>query len=507
MARAAVYNEVRLIRSALITVLVAPALLLGQQASQPQGQLDANEALFTVLAAHDAAGFGADLTSEANSPVRKQVRDLLTGRRLDSLADLRRFFADHHLPDPGAELNQYISFALTVEGAPDFRSHLRPEELPPDVRKLEGLNAKIADFYREAGIATLWRQFHTDYERVLFAYHPGVTQALLEANGYLRNPTSGFRGRRFQIYIDLLAPPNQVQTRSYKNDYFVVVTPSAEPRIDEVRHAYLHYLLDPLALRYYDTLDRLKPLADFANPAPALDDSYKNDFLLLATECVIKAVESRLAHTAKERDALAAQAFSEGFILVPVFSENLALYEKQEQAMSQYYLDLIGQVDLAREDKRLEKVQFAKAAAVKIAKAPPTPSAPVLAGADRLLADAEDLYRQRDLAQARERYLKVLDQTDNKTQHAKAYYGLARIAALQKDPELSERLFQKTLELDPDAETKSWAYLYLGRLADAAGERDEAEKNYRAILAIDGAPASVREAAQKGLAQPFQLQR
>lgn len=504
MAPAAVYNECRLIRPLSIAVLLAPALLLGQQAGQPEGQLDANEALFTVLAAHDAAGFGADLDSAANSPVRKQVRDLLTARRLDSLIDLRRFFADHHLPDPSAELNQYISFALTVENPPSFRSHIRPEELPPDVRKLEGLNEKIAAFYQEAGIASLWRQFHTDYERVLFAYHPGVTQALLQVNGYLRNPTSGFRGRRFQIYVDLVGPPNQVQTRSYKNDYFVVVTPSPEPAIDEIRHAYLHYLLDPLALRYYTTLDRLHPLADFANPAPALDDSYKTDFVLLATECVIKAVESRLAPTAKERDAAAAQSFSEGFILVPVFAENLALYEKQEQAMSQYYLDLVGQVDLAREDKRLEKVQFAKQAAVKIVKAPPPPDAPVLTGADRLLADADDLYKQRDLVQARERYLKVLDQTDNKTLHAKAYYGLARIAALQKDPELSERLFQKILELEPDAETKSWAYLYLGRLADAAGERDEAEKDYRAVLSIDGAPASVREAAQKGLAQPFQ---
>ncbi len=171
--------------------------------------------------------------------------------------------------------------------------------------------------------------------------------------------------------------------------------------------------------------------------------------------------------------------------------------------MNQYYLDLFAQIDLAREDKRLEKVQFAKQAAVKIAKHAPPPPAPVLSTAQKTLADAEDLYTRRDLDRARQTYLKVLDQTDDKSLHAKAYYGLARIAALQKDPELSEKLFQKTLEMSPDNETKSWAYLYLGRLADAAGERDEAEKNYRAVLAIEGAPASVKTAAEKGLAQPF----
>ena len=53
------------------------------------------------------------------------------------------------------------------------------------------------------------------------------------------------RPTRFQIYIDLLGAPNQIQTRSYGSNYYVVVTPSAEPRIRDVRHAYLHYLLDP----------------------------------------------------------------------------------------------------------------------------------------------------------------------------------------------------------------------------------------------------------------------
>ena len=97
----------------------------------------------------------------------------------------------------------------------------------------------------------------------------------------------------------------------------------------------------------------------------------------------------------------------------------------------------------------------------------------------------------------------MLEQGSDNGLHAKAYYGLARIAALQKDPELAEKLFQKTLELSPDKDTMSWAYLYLGRLADAAGEREQAEKNYRSVLAINGAPDSVKKAAEKGLAQPF----
>jgi tetratricopeptide (TPR) repeat protein len=499
------YNRDRSrLRRSLLFLATTGALLA--QPQPQQGQLDASPTLFTVLAAINAAGYDADLESTAGSPLRKQLREFIASRHLESVEGLKRFFEAHQQKDGVAELSQYISFALTIDGPPEFESHLKPEEVPPDIRKLEGFNHLLARFYQEANVENLWKRARPAYDEMIAAYHGGVTRSLLEANAYLRNPTSGYRGRRFQIYVELLGAPNQIQTRSYKDDYFVIVTPSAEPRIEDIRHAYLHYLLDPLALRYFEQLNRLKGLADFAQPAPALDQSYKDDFMLFATECMIKAVESRLAPGA-QKQALVSQALQEGFVLTPALADALAIYEKRMESLRQYYPDLITQIDLAREDKRLEGIQFAKQAAVKMVKAAPPPPEPALTGAAKTLADADDQYAQRDLERARQTYLKVLEQPGENVLHGKAYYGLARIATLKGEPELAEKLFQKTLELASDAETKSWAYLYLGRLADAAGERAEAEKNYRAALAIDAAPASVKAAAEKGLAQPFRREK
>jgi tetratricopeptide (TPR) repeat protein len=90
-----------------------------------------------------------------------------------------------------------------------------------------------------------------------------------------------------------------------------------------------------------------------------------------------------------------------------------------------------------------------------------------------------------------------------KTVHAKAYYGLARIAILQRDPEVGDRLFRKVLELEPDAYTKSWSLLYLARLADSQGDREQAVEHYKAAIAVEGAPDSVRKAADKGLKEAF----
>ena len=67
--------------------------------------------------------------------------------------------------------------------------------------------------------------------------------------------------------------------------------------------------------------------------------------------------------------------------------------------------------------------------------APATPPPPPLTGAAKTLKDADDAYDAHDLDKAKQLYLLVMQQTDVKDLHAQAYYGLAHIAALQKDPE------------------------------------------------------------------------
>jgi tetratricopeptide (TPR) repeat protein len=357
-------------------------------------------------------------------------------------------------------------------------------------------------FHKEARIDELYAKSQPYFEAVIARYHEPVSRAVLEVNAYLRNPTSGYLGRRFQIYIDLLGAPNQVFSRSYADDYFVVVTPSPQPQVDYIRHAYLHYLLDPLSIRYGEEIRTKRSLEDFALGAPALEESFKNDFVLLTGECVIKAVEARLA-PASARAAMIEQALREGFILTPFFAEQLILYEKQEAAMRYFYPEMIKAIDLKKETARLDKVEFLRERVVRRAKPAPAKSPEPLTGAAKTLAEAEEIYRARDLEKAREAFLQALRETDEKPLHAKAYYGLARIAALNKDPETAEKLFQRVLELQPDPQTKAWTLVYLGRLADAAGERGNAVESYRAALAVEGASEGAKEAARLGLKQSY----
>jgi TolA-binding protein len=482
-----------------VLAIVAPS----RAPAAESDQLDGNEALFTVMAAINAAGYDVDAASAANHPVRKQVRDYLAGRKLASVEELKRFFSTHKQKTNSAELSQYVSFALCLDSAPAFEFRLRPNELPPDVVPLAGLNELIAAFYREANIASLWSRAQPAFEQVIAAYQPPVTQGLIQANAYLRNPTSGYLGRRFQVIIDLLGAPNQIHTRSYRDDYFVVVTPSAEPQAGEVRHAYLHYLLDPLVLKFAEHLDRKRPLFDYAQGAPALEQNYKDDYFLLVTECLVKAVEARLTPGAARKQAMVDQAVSEGFILTPAFAEALPLYEKQDQALRLFFKDVVDAIDLKTEVRRLDKVQFARERTTRQPNPVAAPPPPEPTGMAKKLLDAEDLYRDRKLEPARDAFLAILKTPDEQGAHAKAYYGLARIAALQRNGELAQKMFEKVLEMQPDAETRAWALVYLGRIADSLGERDQATQHYKAVLAVEGATAGARQAAEQGLKQSF----
>ncbi len=469
--------------------------------------MDASPALFTVLAAVNAAGYDADSDSPSNHPLRDEVRRELAARKIPCLDELKRFVQDHRQRDATAELAQYISFGLVVDGPPAFAFRLKRNELPPDVTSLQGLQPLLVRFYREADIGSLWKKAQPAIDEVIARYHVPVTRAVAEVSAYLRTEATGLPGWRFQIYVDLLGAPNQIQTRSYGSEYFVVATPSAEPQVTDVRHAYLHFLLDPMATRYTDDVMKKKAVGDYALGAPYLDEMYKSDFLLLATESLIKAVEGRLQPGgAQAKQAVIDQALREGYVLAPHFAEQLVKYEAQDAGMRVYIPAMISAIDFRREERRLSNVEFSSVRPVRKAKEVPRPKPPEPTAVQKRIAEADQLYADKKYPQAKEIYLKLTEDSSEPSARALGFYGLARIAALEKNPELAEKLFLRVLESSPDPQTGAWSHVYLGRLSDLAGEREQAAEHYRAALAIEGATPGARDAAQNGLQQGFKKQ-
>ena len=462
-------------------------------------QLDVDPRLFTVLAAINAAGFDAELDSPNNHPLREATRAYIARKNPAVLPELRRFFANHRQPNAAQELSQYISFALSTRQVPDFEYRFNETELPPDVVKLAGFERLITRFYREADLETFYKQNEPAFEAALQRYQEPATRIMNDVNGYMRNPGVGSLGRTFRVYVDLLGSPNQIHYRNYQDDFYVVVTPSADPQVDYIRNAYFKFMIDPLTLKYAEDLNQKRGLIDYVQSSPALDEHYKSDFLLLTSASLAKAIEARLARTA-ERAALVEAALKEGYVLTPVFSELLPDYEKQEQSLRLYFPELIKGINLRKEAKRLESVDFVKTKPVRKARVVEAPAPPPLTGFSKTIDDADVLIEKRELAPARELLLGVLKETDDKKWHGRAYFGLARIATLQKDPETGFKLFETTLETSPEGSIQAWSHYYLGRLSELANEPDNALKHFDSALATQGISPKTRGLVEQALA-------
>ena len=478
-----------------ILIFVALAVFSISQVPAADHALDSNESLFTMLAALNAAGYNTGIDSPDNSPLRKQLREFMAKQNIPVVKQIHDFYAYKN-----PSLAPYLSLALSVTGPPDFAYKTRTVDVPPDAAALEPFVPLLTRFYQEAQVAELWKRVQPAYDAEIERYHEPLSNITLLVNSYLRSPAAGYLGRHFQVYVDLLGAPNQVQSRSYGNEYYVVVTTAKEPNVFELRHTYLHFVIEPLASKYGLDIMRNASLSDYVVTAPGLDDSYKNDFLLLVTESLIKAVESRL----DKKPAMVKDALQEGFILTPYFAESLAAYEKQPVAMKLFFPDMLAGLDVVKERHRLEGVTFT----AKAKKAPAADVAPpeaALSASGKILVLAEAAYAKQDWENARGYFLRALDVPGVGPDHAKAYYGLARVALrkAKPDPELADQLLKKTLDASPDPQTLAWTHVYLGRLSDSQGEREEAAKHYRAAIEVKGASDQALKAAHVGLEEPF----
>jgi predicted negative regulator of RcsB-dependent stress response len=141
-------------------------------------------------------------------------------------------------------------------------------------------------------------------------------------------------------------------------------------------------------------------------------------------------------------------------------------------------------------------VQFVESIPQKVV-APP--AKPEIDPSEAALEGAEGLYEQGDYDHARDAFKQVLQRTADKSLQGRAYYGLARIAVHENQKDEAVTLFERTAEFNPDPAITAWSHVYLGRLALASGKPEKAAEQFKAALAIEGASAMAREAAEKGL--------
>src|SRR2546429_1166544 len=344
----------------------APAVASRAQApAETTVTVDGSEAMFTTMCALLASGFESNMSSDNWTAFRAQMRERLRQQSGPAVDAVRQFYRQHELRDPGATLSRYLWFGLVSGPAPAFQPILRRDELPPEVIALLGFSELLSSYYKEQKIGDLWRQVQPIYTREIQRLQEPLTQIVFTTTGYVREILEPYSVRKFTIVVEPLVG-RITNVRNFGDRYALVLSGGDDVPQDVVRHAFLHFMLDPLPLMYPHVIAVKRPLYETAAKAPRLESDLKDDFPSYFAECMVRAVELRMKRMSPgEREAALSRNDADGYVLVRPLVTALANFENSEPSMKRFFPDLVRSIDERAEAKRLTAVQFAPADATQ----------------------------------------------------------------------------------------------------------------------------------------------
>ena len=480
-------------------------------AQQSSISVDGSEAMFTTMCALLAAGFESDVSADHWSPFRAQMRERLQAQQGPAVEALRQFYREHQLTDPAAMLSRYLWFGLVSGPAPRFTPTLRRDELPPEILVLEGFSEILAAYYQEQKIGQLWRQVQSVYSREIERMHDAVSQIVFVSSAYLREIVDNEGPRTFTIIVEPLVG-RITNVRNFGDHYALVLSGGEDVPTGIVRHAFLHFLLDPLPLQYPRVVIVKRALFEQAAQAPRLEPDLRDDYPSYFAECLVRAVELKLKKISpSEREAALERNDQDGFVMVRPLFDGLAKFEGSEPSMKLFFPDLVRNIDVATETKRIATVKFAAEEPARSGKELSTEevarrralqpvSLPNDSDAIAALTEGERRIAEKNPRAAEASFRSVLVKYPDQT---RAWYGLGLVALLDHDAPRAKEVFGRLTSGEhaagQDPMVMAWSHIYLGRIFDDEGQVDVAKTQFQAALSVPGVPDRARDAAQKGL--------
>jgi len=474
--------------------------------------VDGSEAMFATMCALLAAGFESDVSAANWHPLRAELRERMQHQQGPAVDAVREFYKKHQLADEGAMLSQYVWFGLVSGAAPKFELTLRRDDLPPEVIALEGFSEILSAYYQEQKIGRLWSDLQPLYNREIEQLHESVSQIVFVATNYLREIMNNSNPRSFMVIVEPLVG-RITNVRNFGDHYAIVLSGGDDLPTDTVRHAYLHFLLDPLPLQYSHVVAVKRPLFEVASRAPRLAPDLKSDFESYFAECMVRATELKLKRMSPgEREAAMDIDDEDGYVLVRPLFTALGNFERSEPSMRLFFPDMVRSIDVNIEAKRVQAIKFAPA--VTAAKRDETASEEVARRrkltpstipndpeAIAALTEGERRIAEKNPRAAEASFQRVLAKYPDQ---ARAWYGIGLVALMDHDGVRAKEVFGRLTSGEhtaaDDPMVLAWSHIYLARIYDDEGQADQAKAQYQEALAVTGSPDQARQAAQKGLA-------
>ncbi|HUX46252.1 MAG TPA: hypothetical protein VMV57_16015 [Terracidiphilus sp.] len=500
----------------------------------PMISLVSSEPVFFMASALNACGYDEGLAQ--SSPVRQQVRSEIN-QALTASEDARAkrdklclFIAQHRMTGTSKDISQYISLALYLSQPPDLETTAQLTEMPPDATQVVEVVPLLKDFAAAVDLNGIWLTVHRIYDGQIDQLHDPLSKMIVNTNLYLKMPASTYNSRRFIVVIEPMLSPSLVNARVYGVDYVVVVSPvNGKIPLTDVRHTYLHYMIEPLLYARTNAINRIQPILKETQYSP-LAYRYRSDPVSFVVECLIKAIEARTLETGVpvykipagvdrsdlpryQRQLqlyqqkvegikldLVKHDMRQGFVLTQYFFEQLIQFEKDSVSLPDTIGELVYGMDVNQQVHRARQTEFDKEEDGDVLQ---HNQPRVLQGLD--LAEAR--LEAGDVATAKTMADKVLAAPAGtpgaKADAARADFILARVAIMSGHPDEAIDRFQQTLATSKEPRLLAWSHIYLGRMLDLDCKREAAMAEYKEALAARDGAQDTRLAAERGVKQAY----
>jgi tetratricopeptide (TPR) repeat protein len=468
--------------------------------------IEPNLRLFTTMAALNAAGFDIEFGSQYH-PVREIVREYAKDLDPDLVARLKEFYRSRKGAETDEEqLAKYISLAVNLTDPPEFKAASREEYMPPDARDVIGFVELLREFYTKARISQRWIDVRARYSTAIARIAPVLRDMIVRTDAYLRVPLGGTAFRQMEIYLELAAPINTVNVRSNQDSYYVVLGDATNLRLDDIRHAYLHFQLDNLVATNSGKIENAGPLLALVSKAEGTDPAYTSEFHVMAAESLIRALELQIDRVPAARARESVDMFyRSGLLLTPYFYGALETFEKGDSGIRDGFPDLVKGIQLKTEQQRFRETFHKIPLPQKTVSRPEVPQAPPAPPPNPtrdLLKEAEAAFNAGDVEKARESFEKVLSDFDR--ENGAAFYGLALIASKEGNSETAAEYFERaTRSASAEPSMKVWSYIYLARIFDLDCDRERAVQYYQQAAKVQDDTRNAQAAARQGLEKPY----
>jgi hypothetical protein len=498
----------------------------------PTVSLETSESMFDIGVALNACGYDRGLND--SNPVRKKVRDELnqallgSARGRDDRDKLCVFIDRHRLDDPARSLAQYVSLGLYLTPPPELTPSVDQQDLPPDANGVIEVLPLLRQLADDVDLHLIWVENRAAYDEITNRLHGPLSKMIVDTNYYLKTPASTYSGRHFLVVLEPMLSPAETNARIYGTNYVVVTSPKdGQISMQLVRHAYLHYEIEPLLYAHENSMERMRPILKAVQDAP-LSFEFKSDLVSLVIECMIRAIEARTmdtgvpevkfpANTARgdlgpyerartqaeqQRDAIRQKVvdhdMTQGYVLTQYFYSQLRAFEKNPESLDEAIGPMVYGMDVDVVVHHARQIDFdARGEGDVMTRSPqPTPQ-------PKELDVAEMKLMKGDVAGAQALAQKALQAHSGDP--GRANFILARVDLMSGKMDDAETAFRGTLASAKDPRMLAWSHIFLGRIKDVEDDRDGAIAEYKAALTVRDGQPDTKEAAETGLKKPFAL--